>query len=141
MPLRSVTLKRKLKSSRSGELNVTMLHGSKNLPAYQFARDRSVILLFGLGSQMVHFYSSQPRRRVAFIEPMECLAVTKLPDGPEWVYEIKLGGYRPVAVKSDSKLNLFSRRRNSSPRDEKEKAMQAQVGEELSSVYLKAKPG
>jgi dienelactone hydrolase len=27
------------------------------------------------------------------------------------------------------------------PRDEKEKAMQAQVGEELSSVYLKGKPG
>jgi hypothetical protein len=23
---------------------------------------------------------------------MECLAVPKLPDGPEWVYEIKLDG-------------------------------------------------
>jgi ribosomal protein S18 acetylase RimI-like enzyme len=30
---------------------------------------------------MVHFHSSPPRRKVAFIEPMECLAVTKLPDG------------------------------------------------------------
>jgi hypothetical protein len=29
-------------------------------------------------------------REVAFIEPMECLSVPKLPDGPEWVYEIKL---------------------------------------------------
>ena len=44
---------------------------------------------------------------------MECLAVTKLPDGPEWVYEIKLDGYRAVAIKSDGKLNLISRRRNS----------------------------
>jgi bifunctional non-homologous end joining protein LigD len=59
------------------------------------------------------FHSSQPRRKVAFIEPMECLAVTKLPVGPEWVYEIKLDGYRAVAIKSDGKLNLISRRRNS----------------------------
>jgi bifunctional non-homologous end joining protein LigD len=62
---------------------------------------------------MVHFHSSPPRRKVAFIEPMECLAVRKLPDGPEWVYEIKLDGYRAVAIKSDGKLNLISRRRNS----------------------------
>jgi bifunctional non-homologous end joining protein LigD len=44
---------------------------------------------------------------------MECLAVPKLPDGPNWVYEIKLDGYRALAVKSGGKLNLFSRRRNS----------------------------
>jgi len=29
---------------------------------------------------------SLPAREAAFIEPMECLAVTKLPDGPQWVY-------------------------------------------------------
>ena len=34
-----------------------------------------------------------PDRAAAFIEPMECLAVPKLPDGPEWVYEVKLDGY------------------------------------------------
>ena len=28
----------------------------------------------------------------AFIEPMECLAMAKLPDGRGWVYEIKLDG-------------------------------------------------
>jgi ATP-dependent DNA ligase len=44
---------------------------------------------------------------------MECLAVPKLPDGPQWVFEIKLDGYRAIAVKSAGKLNLFSRRRNS----------------------------
>src|SRR5262249_44012566 len=56
---------------------------------------------------------SLPPGSATFIEPMECLAVTKLPDGPQWVYEIKLDGYRAVAIKSEGKLNLFSRRRKS----------------------------
>jgi bifunctional non-homologous end joining protein LigD len=44
---------------------------------------------------------------------MECLAVSKLPDGPEWVYEIKLDGYRALAINVDGKLSLYSRRRKS----------------------------
>jgi hypothetical protein len=27
-------------------------------------------------------------REAAFIESMECLPVTKIPEGPEWTYEI-----------------------------------------------------
>ena len=54
---------------------------------------------------------SLPRREAAFIEPMECALVPNVPDGPQWVYEIKLDGYRAIAVKSESKLDLFSRRR------------------------------
>ena len=56
---------------------------------------------------------SLPRRNAAFIEPMECLAAPKLPGALQWVYEIKLDGYRAIAVKSTGKLNLLSRRQNS----------------------------
>jgi ATP-dependent DNA ligase len=42
---------------------------------------------------------------------MECLPVTKLPQGPKWSYEIKLDGYRLEAVKTKGKTTLYSRRR------------------------------
>ncbi len=44
---------------------------------------------------------------------MKCLAVAKLPDGAEWVYEIKLDGYRALAINCEGKLSLYSRRRKS----------------------------
>jgi len=33
-----------------------------------------------------------PKRKADFIEPMDCAPVTKLADGPGWLYEIKLDG-------------------------------------------------
>jgi ATP-dependent DNA ligase len=47
--------------------------------------------------------------KAAFVKPMECLSVSKLPEGKQWVYEAKLNGYRAVAVKADSDLTLYSR--------------------------------
>jgi ATP-dependent DNA ligase len=40
---------------------------------------------------------------------MECLAVSKLPDGPSWVYEIKLDGYRAEAVRTTDVVAFYSR--------------------------------
>jgi ATP-dependent DNA ligase len=41
------------------------------------------------------------------------LAVPKLHDGPQWVYEIKLDGYRALGIKSNDSVRLLSRRNNS----------------------------
>src|SRR6202790_4320420 len=54
---------------------------------------------------------SFPKTDAAFIEPMECLAVPKIPEGPLWVYEVKLDGYRAVGVNpAQGKPSLYSRR-------------------------------
>jgi hypothetical protein len=38
-----------------------------------------------------------------FIEPMLCLAVEKLPEGPAWQYEVKLDGYRAIGGQDESR--------------------------------------
>ena len=50
--------------------------------------------------------------KAAFIESMECLPVTILPDGPDWTYEIKLDGFRLEAVKNAGETTVYSRRNN-----------------------------
>ena len=51
------------------------------------------------------------RGRIAnFIEPTECLPVEEIPEGEPWTYELKLDGYRLVAVKAAGKVTLYSRR-------------------------------
>jgi len=52
---------------------------------------------------------SLPKRKAEFIEPMECALVAKLPEGPQWTYEIKLDGYRAIGVKTSREAILYSR--------------------------------
>ena len=50
------------------------------------------------------------QRTARFIEPMECLPVEKIPEGDLWTYELKLDGYRLIAVKTGGNVTLYSRR-------------------------------
>ena len=40
---------------------------------------------------------SLPKRKAEFIEPMDCAPVTKLADGPGWVYEVLCGGPHKIS--------------------------------------------
>jgi ATP-dependent DNA ligase len=56
--------------------------------------------------------TSFAQRAAGFIETMDCLPVSRPPEGPEWTYEIKLDGYRLETVRSAGRTTLYSRRQN-----------------------------
>ena len=53
------------------------------------------------------------KTKAGFVEPMDCLPVPKLPEGPQRVWEIKIDDYRAVAVKSGNAVTLCSRNKKS----------------------------
>src|SRR4051794_38545919 len=63
--------------------------------------------LSGEGS-MVQRVIVNPKPRPRFIEPMECTRVPKLPQGDDWVYEIKQDGYRAIGLVDGSSALLYS---------------------------------
>src|SRR5688572_23547969 len=50
--------------------------------------------------------------RLQFVEPMYARAVQQLPDGKDWVYEVKFDGYRCLAGRDSTGVTLWSRRGN-----------------------------
>ncbi len=48
-------------------------------------------------------------QKAKFIAPMLLLRTEKLPEGPEWLVELKLDGYRSLAIKTRVKAQLRSR--------------------------------
>jgi bifunctional non-homologous end joining protein LigD len=53
-----------------------------------------------------------PKSPMRFVEPMQSELIAKLPEGENWQYEVKLDGYRALAIKEKSRVQLYSRRTN-----------------------------
>jgi bifunctional non-homologous end joining protein LigD len=45
----------------------------------------------------------------AFVPPITATVVTHLPEGEEWLYEVKLDGYRAQILKNDTRVQIQSR--------------------------------
>jgi DNA ligase D-like protein (predicted ligase) len=57
-------------------------------------------------------FNALPPAKVRFIEPMYARLVKSLPQGQEWLYEVKLDGYRCFAGRDSTGVTLWSRRGN-----------------------------
>ncbi|HEY3196903.1 MAG TPA: non-homologous end-joining DNA ligase [Nitrospirales bacterium] len=58
-------------------------------------------------------WTALPKAEIGFVDPMQCAPAADLPKGSAWEYEIKLDGYRALALKTAMGVDLLSRRNNS----------------------------
>jgi bifunctional non-homologous end joining protein LigD len=97
-------------SVASGSLRLFFSGGSAIAGAWRFTRTAR--------TRQWALTSEEPRARGArseasapqFVAPMSATPVDTLPDGDEWLYELKLDGYRAIAIKDGSRVRLFSRK-------------------------------
>jgi bifunctional non-homologous end joining protein LigD len=61
--------------------------------------------------------SSLPDSPPAFVPPMQAKLVDRVPVGGQWRYELKLDGYRALAVKTATGVKLISRNAKELSRD------------------------
>ena len=54
--------------------------------------------------------SSPVRVTPAFITPMAAQVVKRLPEGSEWIYELKFDGYRALVIKDHERVEIRSRK-------------------------------
>jgi DNA ligase D-like protein (predicted ligase) len=52
------------------------------------------------------------KTKATFIAPILLLRTSRLPEGPQWLYELKLDGYRAIAAKVNGEARLWSRNKN-----------------------------
>ena len=64
---------------------------------------------FAMKTEVQARLDSLPKTEASFIEPMECALVSKLPEGPDWTYEVKFDGYRAIGVKTSDEGIIYSR--------------------------------
>ena len=54
--------------------------------------------------------SAPTRKPPAFVTPMAAQVVKRLPEGDDWIYELKFDGYRALIIKDEQRVELRSRK-------------------------------
>ena len=53
--------------------------------------------------------SATTRKPPAFATPMAAQVVKRLPEGDDWIYELKFDGYRALIIEDEQRVELRSR--------------------------------
>jgi bifunctional non-homologous end joining protein LigD len=53
--------------------------------------------------------TAAPQEKARFVTPMAAQVVDSLPDGEEWLYEVKFDGYRALIIKNGDRIEVRSR--------------------------------